>query len=290
MLNRTERKKFSNLTKLIAFCAIPLLSLSTMAKTIIYVANSDTPSVSVFQLELSSGNLIQLQQQLLPNLVKLGPSSPMLITPNKQNLLVVNRGEPKVIFNFSIQAKSGQLSLKSKTALPASMANISTDKTGKLLLAASYPQHLLSVHSLSEQGDVLPQQQVLTDLPNAHASLINKDNRFVFVPALGSDQIRQFKLNLETGQLSPNTPSEFQLEANTGPRHLVEHPNKNMVYLLGEYDATIHVFEYQSTAGTLAKIQQIETAQTDSLKVNGLKHPNQDTSKAKRFWAADIHI
>lgn len=181
-----------------------------------------------------------------------------------------------MVSSFNIEPASGELTHIGNQLMKDSIAYITTDLTGRFLISASYPQHKIIVNPISPQGLVQKQQQVLHDFPNAHAILIDETNRFVLVPTLGDNRVYQFKFDATSGQLTPNTPAYVALKKKSGPRHLIFHPNSKFVYVLGQSDAGVHVFDFNSKSGTLKEKQTILTL------------PNQNNDKRKA--AADIHI
>jgi 6-phosphogluconolactonase len=211
----------------------------------------------------------------IPGIVKPGMSTPMAVSPDRRFLFVATRGEPQAVASFAIDAKSGKLKYLGSGPLVDSMAYIATDRTGRFLFAASYPGHKLTVSPIGPQGIVQATQQVLEKHTNAHSILADKQNRYVLAMTLGNDLVNVFKFEAKTGTLAPNTPPSVSVKEKTGPRHFVFHPNGKLVYVLGELDATVHVFDYDAAKGQLKEKQS----------VSGL--PPGTTG---RIAAADLHI
>ena len=59
--------------------------------------------------------------------------------------------------------------------------------------------------------------------------------------------------------LSESLDSFVSLNPGTGPRHIVFHPSKPLLYILGEISGTIDVFNFDSVSGKLAHLQRIRT-------------------------------
>jgi len=123
-----------------------------------------------------------------------------------------------------------------------SMPYISTDNTGRFLFAASYPGHKFTVSPIGTNGVIGPTQQILENQTNAHSILPDAKNRYVLAATLGNDLVNVLKF-----------------DAKTGPRHLVFHPNGKLVYLLGELDGAVHVFDYDPGKGQLKEKQSANT-------------------------------
>jgi len=168
---------------------------------------------------------------------------------------VATRGEPQAVFTYVIDPQSGKLKLLGSGPLVDSMPFIATDRTGRFLFAASYPGHKLTVSPLDAKGIVQAPVQVLENHTNAHSILADKQNRFVLAMTLGNDLAHVFHFDAQTGKLEPH--STATLKAKTGPRHFVFHPNGKLVYLLGELDATVHVFDWNAATGQLKEKQSV---------------------------------
>jgi hypothetical protein len=96
------------------------------------------------------------------------------------------------VVSLAIDPVSRDLQPLGEAALPASMAYVSTDAAGRFLLAASYPEHQLTVSPIAPDGTVGPVQQVLHTGPNAHAILPSPCKRYVLATALGGTVISWF--------------------------------------------------------------------------------------------------
>ncbi len=245
------------------------------AATFVYVSNSESNDIYVLQLNQQTGELTLVETVAIPGVIKSGGSTPMAVSPDRRFLYVATRGEPQAVATFAIEAKSGKLKFIGSGPLTDSMAYIATDRTGRFLFAASYPGHKLTVSPIGTNGVLQPTQQVLTDHTNSHSILPDAKNRFVLAMTLGNDLVNVFKFDAKTGKLEPNTPPSVAVKAKTGPRHFVFHPNGKLVYVLGELDATVHVFDWDATKGQLKEKQS----------VNALTQ-----SVTGRIAAADLHL
>jgi 6-phosphogluconolactonase len=258
-----------------AIIASTVLTAPAQAATIVYVGSVESNEIFVMQLNRQNGELTLVEKVSIPGVIKAGGSTPITVSPDRRLLFVATRGEPQMVSTFSIDAKSGKLKHLGNGPLVDSMPYISTDRTGRFMFAASYPGHKLTVSPIDAQGIIQPTQQILPDHKNAHSILVDKQNRFVLAPSLGNDLINQFKFDKQTGKLEPNSPASVRVKEKTGPRHLVFHPNGKLVYVLGELDATVHVFDYDTKNGQLKEKQS----------VSGL--PSGTTG---RIAAADLHV
>ena len=216
--------------------AVTMTATPAPAATFVYVGNAESNEVWVLALDRQSGDLTVVEKVGIPGITKPGNSTPMAVSPDRRILYVGTRGEPKIVAGFAIDPASGRLKHLASGPLPDSMAYISTDRTGRYLLGASYPGHKVTVSPIGPPGTVQPAQQILPDHPNAHAILADAGNRHVLVPTLGNDKVNQFDLDPTTGQLAPASPPSVSVKEKAGPRHFVFHPNGRIVYVIGELD------------------------------------------------------
>ncbi len=229
------------------------------AATIVYVSNAESNDIYVMQLNRQTGELTLLEKVALPGIIKAGGSTPMAVSPDRRFLFVATRGEPQSVFTFAIDPKSGKLKLIGSGPLVDSMPFIATDHTGRFLFAASYQGHKFTVSPIGTNGVIGATQQVLDHHTNAHSILIDAKNRYVLAATLGNDLVNVLKFEAKTGKLEPNTPPSVAVKAKTGPRHLVFHPKGKLLYVLGELDGAVHLFDYDATKGQLKEKQAVNS-------------------------------
>jgi 6-phosphogluconolactonase len=242
---------------LLAAVAGTLMASPVGAATLVYVGNAESNEVYVLRLDRASGDLELVEKVPIPGIDKPGISTPMSVSPDRRFLYVGTRGEPKIAAAFAIDATTGTLKHVASGLLADSMAYIATDRSGRYLLGASYPGHKVTVNPIGPAGTVQPPQQVLPDHPNAHSIMADASNRYVLAPTLGNDRVNQFTFDQATGKLTPNTPPAVTVRAKAGPRHFAYHPNGRIVYVVGELDASVYVFDYDATTGRLTEKQSV---------------------------------
>jgi 6-phosphogluconolactonase len=252
-----------------------VLMSSADAASFVYVGSSDSQDVTVLELK-SNGDLAPVATTAVPGPTKPGGSLPMAVSPDKQRLYVGLRNEPYSVVTFTIDRKTGQLTLVGPGPLADSMAYVSTDRSGKFLLSASYGGNKVAVNPIGSNGVVEQAAQTIATEPNAHCIITDPTNRYVLHTSLGGDLVYQEKFDAKTGKLTPNDPPSISVKAKAGPRHLVFSPNKKFVYLVDELDASIYVFPWDAKTGTLKKETQVTSALPQGF--------------SGKPWAADIHL
>jgi len=240
-----------------------MMASSARTATFVYVGNAESNEIAVLQLDRQNGDLTVVATVPIPGITRPGSSTPIAVSPDRRFLYVGTRGEPKVAAGFAIDPARGTLTHVASGPLADSMAYIATDRTGRFLLGASYPGHKITVNPIGPPGTVQPPHQVLTEHPNAHSILADASNRHVLAPTLGNDRVNQFKFNEATGMLTPNTPPFVRVKDKAGPRHLTFHPNGRLVYVLGELDGSVYVFDYDVGTGRLTDKQAVSALPRD---------------------------
>jgi 6-phosphogluconolactonase len=215
---------------------------------------------------------------------------PMTVSPDKRFLYAASRSKPFSVHAYSIDPASGALKLLATSPLAESFPYISLDRTGRFLFGASYGGNLVSVNVIGGDRRVLPEPlQVIPTARNAHAIRVDRSNRFVYVPHLGTDQIFQFVFDEKSGRLASNTPPLVQMKAGTGPRHLVLSSDNRFVYLLSELVATVTTLALDDKTGILREVSVASALPPDSKLQPGAPRPSSRNTE-NDIWAADLHL
>src|SRR5271169_6815123 len=138
---------------LAATLALAATTSSANAATFVYVGCTDSNEIHVLQLDPQNGDLTPVEKVTIPGIAKTAGSTPMAISPDRKFLFAATRGEPMVAASFRIDPATGPLD--------GSMAYITTDRSGRFLLAASYPNNKVTVNPIAPDGTVQPPQQTI---------------------------------------------------------------------------------------------------------------------------------
>jgi 6-phosphogluconolactonase len=213
---------------------------------------------------------------------------PLSVSPDRRFLVAAGRSQPYAARSFAIDRGSGALSALGEGPLAESFPYITHDRSGRWLLAASYSAHLVSVNPVRPDGTVGAPAQVIPTARHAHAIITDRSNRFAFVPHLGTDQVLQFTFDEASGRLAANTPPLVQLQAGSGPRHLVASPDNRFVYLLNELTATVTTLALEN--GLLKEVSATPALPPGSRLGPGLPRPQPGRDVSNDIWASDIHV
>ena len=198
--------------------------------------------------------------------------------PASRHLYAVSELEGKVdgaVAAFNIDRKSGLLkALNSESSAGESPCHLTLDHTGKILAVANYGTGSVAVFPVDSDGRLGRMAGLLTAQgssvnperqkgPHAHEAVVSLDNRYLYVPDLGLDQIRIYRIDPARAQLTPNDPPFAKVEPGHGPRHLAFTPDGKFAYVANELKSIVTVFSYDSSNGNLKQFQEVSTVPPD---------------------------
>ncbi len=179
--------------------------------------------------------------------------------------------ENEEVAAYRVEGRSGKLSIINRQSSKGTAScYLDIDATGKAVVVANYSSGDVASYSITEDGklsepvsyfkhegsSVDPKRQ---KGPNAHSIVISPDNQYAFAADLGIDKVMIYRLDAETGTLTPNDPAFVKLPPGSGPRHSTFHPDGKHLYVINEMGNTVSVFGYDSTTGALTEQQIIST-------------------------------
>ncbi len=242
----------------IAVIAFLLVACPALADTFVYVALQGEKKIAVYQLDPAEGKLIHRSDARID-----GEPGALTTDPKQQFLFAAIRSEGNLAA-FKIDRTSGKLTLVNTVDAGLDPAHIATDRTGRFLLTAYYVSAKVTAHSIGQDGSLSerPNQSIMT-ADKAHAILPDSSNRFVFVPHTGPNTIFQFTFQADSGKLAANAVPKLTTPDNTGPRHIVFHPSKDIAYVDNEQGGSVTVYARDAKAGTLKSMQTVSTLPKD---------------------------
>ena len=179
-----------------------------------------------------------------------------------------NKGE---VVSFSIDRATGKLTLINRRSSEGlAPCHLAVDQTGKVLVTANYTSGNVASYPLSADGKIGELASLMgangtgPDTkrqagPHAHETVFGADDRLLYVPDLGLDQIRVYKVDTATAQLTTADPPHSSEAPGMGPRHLVFSSNEKFGYVINELKPAVDVFTHNAMTGELKSIQTIAT-------------------------------
>lgn len=230
-----------------SFAALLLtLGIATMAQaeTLLYISDAGNERIVVYRMNDASGELREVQNVD----AKAAPGS-LCVGPQKKHLFASLRSTFKLA-SYAI-AEDGKLELLSTADLEPNVpaTYVSTDQTGKYLFWPSYQGGKVGVHGIDEAGELSDKPlQVNDTAKTAHAAVVSRDNRWVFVPHVEPNAIFQFRLDGKTGKLTLHSKAPGGKEG-AGPRHLAIHPSQKFACSSDETGNSITLYSLDAETG-----------------------------------------
>jgi len=191
---------------------------------------------------------------------------------------------------FEIDRKSGKL--KHLNTVPSSgvaPCHVAVDRSARFLVVANYMSgsvagfHLQSDGSIGALKSLAASRGSSVNLdrqksPHAHQVVFSADDRFLYVPDLGIDQILIYDVTIEDGKLAAHNPPSVKEKPGMGPRHLAFSPDRRFAYLLNELESYVTVYATDDGTATFRHIQEISSLPGNPSNRDGaaemLVHPN----------------
>src|SRR6188474_1395526 len=207
--------------------------------------------------------------------VKTSNPSYLAVSPGKKFVYAVNENADSTrltitghVAAFSFDKTSGKLNFINKQESGGKHpCYVSIDKTGKWVIVGNYSSGSLAVLPVRSNGSLDPAVQVVQhegssvnserqEGPHVHATVLNKNNKTLYVPDLGMDEVKLYNLDNKTGKLKEFVPPFIATEPGAGPRHIDIHPNGKYAYLMEELTGSVSVYEIEKN-GYLTLLQNI---------------------------------
>jgi len=234
--------------------------------------DKDSKGVYAFRFDAASGEFGQVELAANtpnPSFLAVDQSGAFLYAVNEVDAFDgSNTGAVSV---FANERDTGELKLLQQvSSAGAGPAHISLDKSGHYVLVANYDGGNIAVFPVQSDGRLGPRTAFFQytgssvnkerqSAPHAHEIETSNDNRFVFVPDLGTDELMIYRFNSANGSLAPNYPGFVRVGPGSGPRHFAIAPSGKFIYLVNELSSTVIVFSFKPSSGQLRQQQTIST-------------------------------
>ena len=207
-------------------------------QTHVYFSIAGENRIAIYTLDVASGG-IEFQE----NIEVSGSPGPLALSLCG-NYLYAGLRSSREIATFRIDEETKHLTHLQTAQLDADTCYIAIDKTGNFLLSAYYGAGKVTVHAISDDKTVQgePLQTIETDI-HAHCIETDASNRFAFVPhTVPRNAIYQFHFDESTGALTQNPVGNLNPGAPIGPRHVLFHPSKPILYSSNEQGSSVSAY------------------------------------------------
>lgn len=243
-------------------------SNSVSQKYILYVG-AYGKGIMAYRFDTSSGKLepLGLAGEIVnPSFLTAGPSQRFLYAVSE-----VEGKHNGGVGAFSIDPHSGTLTeLNTRDSAGIAPCHLAVDHTGKMLIVANYTSGGVSSFPIEENGSLGERSSLMTpeghgpnphrqEGPHAHEVVIGEHNEIAYVPDLGLDHIRLYRIDPAKATLTENDPPFVQQSPGYGPRHMAFAPNGRFAYVVNELKSYVSVFQRDGSNGSMTKVQDVST-------------------------------
>jgi 6-phosphogluconolactonase len=199
----------------------------------------------------------------------------LALSTDKRHLYAAIERASGGVAAFAVDPGSGRLTfLNQVDSHGADPSHLALDPSGRHLLVANYTSGSVAVCPIEPDGRVGEATDVVQHVgqgphperqagPHAHMVATDPTGSLVLVADLGLDRVLCYRLDTGSGKLRPLPDHFAQLPPGAGPRHFAFHPNGRWLFVLGELDSTVTVFDYDAQAVTFEPVHTLSTLPPD---------------------------
>lgn len=143
--------------------------------------------------------------------------------------------------------------------------HLSTDNQGRYVFVANYVGGIIALLPIDENGGLKPASEVIElegkgshphqDASHPHSMNLSPDERYLYMPDLGTDRIHIYEIDYENGKLIPANPAYISMRPGAGPRHFTFHPTQPFAYVINELNNTVTGMRWDKPTGKLDTFQ-----------------------------------
>jgi 6-phosphogluconolactonase len=233
--------------------------------------NGQSKGIYVYRFNTTTGTATEVSTIKSPN------PSYLCLSPDGKHLYATNEDNKEgAVGAYAFEPATGQLALlNTQSSHGSGTCYVAEDKTGKWIFLANYSSGSLVALPVNTDGSVAPAAQIIQqigkgpdskrqEMSHVHSTIFSPDEKFLLAANLGTDQEHVYAFNPDqTLPLTEPRDSAVSLAPGSGPRHIVFHPTKPDVYIIGELTGTVDAFHFDSNTGKLIHFQRIRTTPAD---------------------------
>lgn len=234
------------------------MTMVPMAAQTVYIGTRSAEGIFRMQFDAATGAIGDVRQAgktLNPTFLAVHPTRPLVFS-------VVAAPEGK-LSAFAIEADGNLRLLNEVSSKGAGPAHVQIDRSGQWVSAANFVSGSVAVYRIEADGklsEAVDSKQhagkgphaTRQAGPHAHSTYYSADNKTMYAADLGIDEVKVYGFDGKTGKLTEKAP--LRLPAGAGPRHMAL--GKNRIYVLGEIDSTVNVFEKGKLVETVSALPE----------------------------------
>tara|TARA_R110002096_G_scaffold24760_12_gene77977 strand:+ start:3350 stop:4459 length:1110 start_codon:yes stop_codon:yes gene_type:complete len=267
------------LTKLVIVCSFWLIAFAHSES--LYVAGKG--GIYALEFDDSDGSLspiTKVADVMAPSYFAFHPEQPFLYCTNNDG----DKGSKTSSHLVSFLVTDDELiELSSVETGGTTSAFVEVDQRGRFAFVANYlggsiagfqiePDGRIGLPTIFVQHEGSSTHPTRQTEPHPHAVRMSPDNRFAYVPDLGTDDIFIYQVNHFDGSLSSAIEPWSKAGQGSGPRHMDFHPRVDVAYVINELDSTVSVFSRNPDLGALVAGQTLSTLPKDYQGPNACAH------------------
>ena len=229
-----------------------------------YTSGSESRGIYAAQLDPQTGamKIIGFTESDNPSFAALNKAGTRLYTVNEKS------GANGNVSSYSVEASTGALTfLGSVSSRGVSPCYIGLDLAERAVIVTNYSSGTVPIYPLDDQGVIREASMTLVHEghgadpdrqsgPHAHSFILDPRGQ-VIVADLGLDKLMIYSVDHGGGAPSLIFDRSVDLHPGAGPRHMAFDKSYKRLYVLGELDATVTVFDYDEASGLIEPIQSL---------------------------------
>ena len=197
----------------------------------------------------------------------------LCLSPDGKHLYATDENESGgSVGAYAFEPSTGQLAfLNSQSSQGSCPCYVAVDNSAKWVFVANYCSGNLTALPLNSDGSLAPAVQTIQHFgkgpdtarqtsAHVHSTIFSPNEKFLLTADLGMDRENVYAFQADHSiPLTEALDSSVALKGGTGPRHIIFHPKKPWVYIIGELTGTVDAFLFDSVSGKLTHYQRIRT-------------------------------
>jgi 6-phosphogluconolactonase len=200
-----------------------------------------------------------------PSFVAASPDGRFLYAVNEVDAVDGKPGGS--ISAFAIDKAAGTLrALNAQSTMGGGPCHVSV--AGRLAFVANYGGGSVAAYPIQDDGSLKPASAFVQHQgssvnpdrqkgPHAHAATPDPSGRFLYVPDLGLDQVKVYRIDAAKGGLTAAAP--VAITPGSGPRHIAIARDGRHAYVINEMTLMLTAFDRDAASGNLTPIQTVST-------------------------------
>lgn len=227
-----------------------------------YTSGEEAEGIVVFAFNPETGKLTEVEKEgnlINPSFLSISPNGKFLYACTETKL--EKHGS---VSAFKIDTLNGELTfLNKQTTGGRNPVHLVVHPTNKYIIASNYTDAGICIFECNPDGSLQPFSQLIEfegnskitgrqDNAHIHSSNFSPDNKYVFLPDLGSDKIRALRFD-QKNLLTTVDSLTINTAKGHGPRHFTFHPNEPYAYCVEELSGTVSFYKYKNGQLSLSK-------------------------------------